>query len=134
MIQYVVNISVTDNALLSGRMILKAFIECKDEHNYAKFSFHTEFKTWSKLLKTVHFGHVHSLLFAPVNALLYVKALSLSFWVKIIFEQLMSFFKGSDQCIHEVNFDVLMRRKGMYMTKMNSLYFAMIVLTFYRPI
>ena len=52
-------------------------------------------------VKSVHFGHVHSKLFAPVNTHVHGKTLSLSYHAIVIFEQLILFFKGSfsRQCI-----------------------------------
>ena len=49
-------------------------------------------------IKSVHFGHVHSQLFAPVNTHVHGKVLSLSYHVIVIFEQLIIFFKVSFFC------------------------------------
>ena len=46
-------------------------------------------------LKSVRFGHVHSLLFAPMNASVHGKALSLSCHATAVFEKLIPFIKGS---------------------------------------
>ena len=53
------------------------------------------------LLKSVHFNHVHSQLFAPANTLVDGKVFPLSYHAMVIFEQLILFFKGSfsRQCI-----------------------------------
>ena len=50
---------------------------------------------FSASLKSVHFGHVHSQLFAPVNTSVHGKVLSLSYHAIVIFEQLILYFKGS---------------------------------------
>ena len=49
-------------------------------------------------IKSVHFGHVHSQLFAPVNTDVHGKVLSLSYHAIVIFEQFILFFKGSFSC------------------------------------
>ena len=46
-------------------------------------------------VKLVHFGHVHFSLFAPVNARVKGKALSLYYHAIVVFEQLILFIKGS---------------------------------------
>ena len=61
------------------------------KENYPKYNV---FKTL-KSVKSVHFGHVHTQLFAPVNTDVREKILSLSYHVIVIFEQLILFFKGS---------------------------------------
>ena len=44
------------------------------------------------MVKSVHFCHVHSQFFDPVNAGVYTKVVSLPYQAKIIFEELISFF------------------------------------------
>ena len=46
------------------------------------------------ILKSVHFGHAHSQLFAPVNTRVHEKVLSLSYHAIVIFEQLNEFFSS----------------------------------------
>ena len=41
------------------------------------------------MIKSVHFGHVYSQLFAPVNTRMHRKVLSLSYQAIVIFEQLI---------------------------------------------
>ena len=45
-------------------------------------------------IKSIHFGHVHFLLFAPVNARAHEKTLFLSYYATVIFERLIHFIKG----------------------------------------
>ena len=49
-----------------------------------------QFRYDYQVLKCVHFGHVHSYLFAPVNARVHGKVLSLSYHAMVIFEQFFS--------------------------------------------
>ena len=46
-------------------------------------------------VKSVHFGHVQSQLFSPVNTRVHGKLLSSSYDAIIIFEQIILFFKDS---------------------------------------
>ena len=57
-------------------------------------------KNWTRqngksILKPVHFGHVHSWLFSPVNARVHEKAISLSYHAIAVFEQLIPSIRGS---------------------------------------
>ena len=47
------------------------------------------------MVKSIHFGHVHSDLCAPVNARVHGKALCLSYYATEVFEQLIPFIKSS---------------------------------------
>ena len=47
------------------------------------------------VVKSIHFAHVHSYLFASVNTRVHEKVLSVSNYGIVIFEQLILFFKGS---------------------------------------
>ena len=70
-----------------------AFVEAKD--NVRQLTFRVNFCFQKIVLKSVHFGHVHSQLFAPLNARLHGKSLSLSYHATVMFEQLIPFIKGS---------------------------------------
>ena len=61
------------------------------------------FMTETFFVKSIHFGHVHSQLFAPVNTRVQWKVLALSYYAIVIFEQLIICSKGlfSRQCISQ---------------------------------
>ena len=74
------------------RFMISSVVPTRSSTSYAYLRTKTETVTLT-VIKSVHFGHVLSLLFAPVNARVQVKALYLSYQAIAILEQLHTFAK-----------------------------------------